>query len=63
MSKRLVEHLQSVGAKRLYFAGALTKACVMFSANSAFTLGFEGNKGSNFQLNLKFFLLGPTGTN
>ena len=42
MSERLVRHLRNLGAKRLYFAGALTKACVMFSANSAFTLGFEG---------------------
>ena len=58
MSKRLVEHLQSMGAKRLYFAGALTKACVMFSANSAFTLGFEGRKGSNFQLNSRFYSYG-----
>ena len=47
MSDRLVNHLKSMGTKRLYFAGALTKACVMFSANSAFTLGFEGRKGSN----------------
>ena len=42
MSEQLVKHLRNLGAERLYFAGALTKACVMFSANSAFTLGFEG---------------------
>jgi len=40
-SQELIAHLRSLGVKRLFFAGALTKACVMFSANSAFTLGFE----------------------
>jgi len=34
-------HLRSLDIERLYMCGALTKACVMFTANSAFTLGFE----------------------
>ena len=42
VSQRLIKHLrEELGVTRLYFAGALTKACVMFSANSAFTAGFE----------------------
>ena len=41
VSEELLLHLRDQGIHRLYFAGALTKACVMFSANSAFTLGFE----------------------
>ena len=42
VSERLVKHLrEELGVTRLLFAGALTKACVMFSANTAFTLGFE----------------------
>ena len=48
MSERLLDHLRKLGARRLYFAGALTKACVMFSANSAFNLGFEARKNSIF---------------
>jgi nicotinamidase-related amidase len=40
-SAALLQHLQSLGIKRLYMCGCLTKACVGFSANSAFTLGFE----------------------
>ena len=46
MSERLLDHLRKLGARRLYFAGALTKACVMFSANSAFNLGFEARQNS-----------------
>jgi len=37
----LLAHLRAAGIRRLYFCGLLTKACVMFSANSAFTEGFE----------------------
>ena len=37
----LLKHLYDLGIKRLYMGGCLTKACVGFSANSAFTLGFE----------------------
>ena len=48
MSERLLDHFRKLGARRLYFAGALTKACVMFSANSAFNLGFEARKNSIF---------------
>ena len=38
---RVYADLRSRGVERLYFSGALTKACVMFTCNSAFTLGFE----------------------
>mmetsp|Transcript_2606 Transcript_2606/g.4745 ORF Transcript_2606/g.4745 Transcript_2606/m.4745 type:complete len:208 (-) Transcript_2606:188-811(-) len=41
VSIHLQEHLKSLGVKRIYMAGCLTKACVMFTANSAFTLGYE----------------------
>ena len=41
VSDRLVAHLRALRTERLYFAGALTKACVMFSAHTAFSLGFE----------------------
>jgi nicotinamidase-related amidase len=37
----LLGHLRKLGIKTIYMAGCLTKACVMFTANSAFTLGFE----------------------
>jgi hypothetical protein len=36
VSEWLLAHLRSLGVQRLYFA-----ACVMFSASSAFALGFE----------------------
>ena len=35
-STRLRQHLAATGVRRLYVCGALTKACVMFTANSAF---------------------------
>eukprot|EP00941_MAST-03F_sp_MAST-3F-sp1_P000541 g541.t1 len=41
VSEDLLTHLNELGVQRLYLAGCLTKACVMFSANSAFGLGFE----------------------
>jgi ureidoacrylate peracid hydrolase len=34
-------HLQKHGIKRLFFSGCLTKACVMFTANSAFSHGYD----------------------
>ena len=35
MSEQLVHHLrEKLGVDRLYLAGALTKACVMFTAAS-----------------------------
>lgn len=40
-SEALLAHLRGLGIRRLYLCGALTKACVMFTANSAFTRGFE----------------------
>ena len=40
-SEALMQHLRFLNIKRLYMCGCLTKACVGFSANSAFTLGFE----------------------
>ena len=40
-SAELISHLRNAGVRRLYLCGVLTKACVMFSANSAFTEGFE----------------------
>jgi nicotinamidase-related amidase len=40
-SEALLAHLRSLDIERLYMCGARTKACVMFTANSAFTLGFE----------------------
>ena len=41
VSERLLAHLKEREIGRIFFAGALTKACVMFTANSAFTHGFE----------------------
>ena len=41
VTDELLAFLEAQGVSRIYFAGALTKACVMFSANSAFTYGFE----------------------
>jgi len=41
MTRDLLAHLHGLNVKRLYMGGCLTKACVGFSANSAFTLGFE----------------------
>ena len=41
VSTALLEHLHALGIQRLFMCGCLTKACVGFSANSAFTLGFE----------------------
>ena len=40
-SASLLAHLASQNITRLFICGVLTKACVGFSANSAFTLGFE----------------------
>ena len=40
-SAQLRARLEATGTRRLYVAGALTKACVMFTCNSAFTLGYE----------------------
>ena len=40
-SKALLNYLEERDIKRLFFCGVLTKACVMFSANSAFNLGYE----------------------
>ena len=40
-SELLLKWLREQSITRLYMCGALTKACVMFTANLAFTLGFE----------------------
>jgi len=37
----LEKHLKSLNITRVFMCGVLTKACVMFTANSAFTKGFE----------------------
>ena len=41
MKKFYMIFLQSLEIKRLYLCGVLTKACVMMTANSAFTFGYE----------------------
>lgn len=41
VSLSLQKYLKENNITRLYFAGVLTKACVMFTANSAFNLGYE----------------------
>ena len=41
VSREIEDYLRNNNIQRLYFAGVLTRACVMFTANSAFNLGFE----------------------
>ena len=41
VSVALIEYLKSNNITRLFLCGCLTKACVGFTANTAFTLGYE----------------------